>query len=94
MKYTRKDYTNGRCSHKEYYSQFVNEQIKELIIKNLRGYKKSKDENLNDIPLREWDMLAGQLSAVETKLSEAGDYLTLAGGVCILKEAYREIYKL
>jgi hypothetical protein len=43
------------------------------------------------IPLSKWDRIAGNLYDVTPKMKAAGDYLTLAGGVCIAKAAARQI---
>lgn len=81
--------------HRAYYSQFVTDEIKHLV---LRGITRPKIEqsidhpSFNDIPLSEWDALVPKLPrSVEDQLREHGDYLTMAGGVCILKEAARQI---
>ena len=90
--HTRKDYINGRCSHKEYYAQFVNDNAKLMILDSIGidRIKKSKDGNFNDIPLKLWDSI-GLPSGISELLKQAGDYYTLAGQVCILKEGAREI---
>jgi len=54
----------------------------------------STDEHFNDIPLKRWDSLSFHESANKdhtTGLKKAGDYMTLAGSVCIYKEAARQI---
>jgi hypothetical protein len=51
----------------------------------------SIDKNLNTIPLTEWDAIASNLFNVSKKMKLAGDYLTLSGGVCIAKEAARQL---
>lgn len=92
---TRKMYLNNECTHREYYAQFVNEDILCLIrlwfsVEELRkAYE--EDEHLNSIPLGKWDALAKSLTLVKKLLIEAGDYLTLAVGVCIAKEAAMQI---
>jgi hypothetical protein len=49
----------------------------------------SKDEHLNDIPLRMWDLfIAGPLAI---SMKSVGDYRTIAGNVCMAKEAARQI---
>lgn len=61
MKFTRKDYLDRKCSHREYYSQFVNDEVKQLVARRI-GRKKilaSTDPHFNDIPLHRWDALAG-----------------------------------
>jgi len=57
----RKEYIDGKFSHREYYSQFITSKMVEQV-KNKIGIdriKSSKDEHFNDIPLKEWDMLSG-----------------------------------
>jgi hypothetical protein len=52
----------------------------------------SKDPHFNDIPLREWDSLfCSSYPRVAQMLLKAGDYLTPAGWVCIVKQAARQI---
>lgn len=91
---TRKDYLDGKCSHQEYYRSIVaecgisleNDPIMSKVIASL----KSGDQHLNNIPLRTWDVIAlGQRARMATVLKSRGDWLTLAGGVCIMKEAAR-----
>lgn len=92
--FSRKDYINGNCSHGEYYSQFVTEEIKMLVTSQF-GKKRIKEalkegEHLTKIPLQEWDYLAGFISP---DMRKQGDYLTLSGAVSILKEAARQVAK-
>jgi hypothetical protein len=88
----RKDYMNGKISHREYQAQFVNDNVKRMVIDaiGIERLKKSKDEHFNDIPLHIWDNI-GLPYGISEKLKEAGDYYTLAGQVCILKEAGRQL---
>jgi len=93
--YTRKQYLDGNCTFEQYYSQFVNDVIISRVGQFI-GVERIKeaiqsDEHLNNIPLAKWDMVAGNLYNVSAKMKEAGDYLTLAGGVCIAKAAARII---
>ena len=93
--YTRNDYLNG-CNHDIYYGQFVTSAIKTAVKR--RFTKKElktaheKDRFFNTIHLREWDKLAYIVEFESNrKLRECNDYFTLAGGVCILKEAARQL---
>lgn len=89
--YTRDDYMNKKCTHREYYGQFVTEHIKNTVVR-LIGMKKlmaSKDEHLNDIPLTLWDNLPFHLSP--ELLKRTGDQRTLCVHVCVMKEAARQI---
>jgi hypothetical protein len=94
---TRKQYLDKEVTHEEYYSQFVTNTIKSLVSRNIgkSRIKASQDEHLNDIPLSEWDGVAIQIrrtpSELGKKMKEAGDYCTLAGLVCIAKEAARQL---
>lgn len=92
--FTRKDYLDSNCTHEQYYSQFVNDQIK-AIVSTFFGTKElknayAKDPSFNTIPLQQWDNLTYRFSC-DKALKERGDYSTLAGKVCILKQAARMI---
>lgn len=89
---TRKEYLDGKCSHREYYGQFVNDNVKQMVIDTIGKNRilKSTDEHFNDISLREWDNI-GLPCGISELLKKAGDYYTLAGQVCILKEGARQI---
>ena len=89
---TRSDYLNNKCTHREYYAQFVTRYEKALVASQF-GKKKlaeefKKDESLNGIALQEWDNLA---RFINTNMRQHGDCLALAGAVCILKEAARQV---
>ena len=97
MHITRKQYLDNAGSdgnHRAYYAQFVTDDIKRLLLGRIseREIRESTDDSLNDIYLGRWDRLVPLLSYdVATALREHGDYLTLGGGVCVLKEAARQI---
>lgn len=92
--FTRTDYLDGKCAHQQYYSQFVDERIKAIVLRRFDkatlAYHYSKDTFFNTIALRTWDNMSLPAYIVD-KMKQAGDYLTLAGQVCILKQAAREI---
>ena len=95
---TRMDYLNNVCTHREYYAQFVTHETLEYVKRHigLRKLLASKDQHFNDIPLKSWDFLTEGLFVFEKKwieplLRACRDYPTLAGGVCILKEAAEQI---
>jgi hypothetical protein len=60
---TRSEYIKGggTKNHRQYYAQFVNEAVKAKVVKEigLATILSSKDEHLNDIPLKKWDKLGG-----------------------------------
>lgn len=105
--YSRKQYLNGECSHREYYGQFVNNGIKEDVVSHfgIERIKNSQDEYFNDIPLGQWDSLVGFKFIGSTlvnkpthiglslaeKLKETGEGVSCAGLVCIYKEAAKQI---
>ncbi len=92
--YTRKQYMDGVCTHEQYYAQFVNNDTKTLVIENigLKAIQESKDEHMNDIPLKKWDRLTGYLDT--SLFTKYGDCFSIAGGVCILKASARELKKI
>lgn len=94
--FTRNEYMaasliDGPAAFRRYYGQFVCDQHKDILASRigLDRLLASTDKHLNDIPLHLWDNLPGIVSA--SKLKAAGDYLTLAGKVCIYKEAARQM---
>ena len=93
--HTRMDYLNGECTHREYYAQFVNDTIIELVSESigLPAILRSTDEHFNDIPLERWDAAGLGLwtQEVPQALRQAGELYTPAVSVCILKEAARQI---
>lgn len=94
--FTRKQYLNDECTHRQYYAQFVTVETVKLVTRRfgLAELKKafSKDEAFNTIALPTWDALGYALprQAINAQMKELGDYLTPAGTVCILKEAARQ----
>jgi len=60
---TRQQYFNGEISFSDYYLQFATDEMRKKVIDKI-GIERIKkaikiDENLNNIPLKEWDMLSG-----------------------------------
>jgi hypothetical protein len=89
--YTRKQYLNGECTHREYYSQLVNKGVINQVLSNIgrEAILDSTEESFNDIKLSKWDSI--RINSLATSMKALGDYLTQAGSVCILKEAARQI---
>jgi len=91
----RKDYLDGKATHRQYYGQFARGGCKFLVLQVVSKEEilSSKDEHLNDIPLPKWDRVFanGCPFWLNTLLKRAGDYPTQAGLVCIAKEAARQI---
>ncbi len=91
MSYTRKQYLDKECSHREYYAQFVTPGVVDRIVRRLGADRllASQDEHLNDIPLHIWDDIPAPMGSGQA-MRALGDYPTLAGAVCINKEAARQ----
>jgi hypothetical protein len=99
--FTRHDYVfDKKCSHDEYYAQFVTESVKRLVLSNwsASAIKKSftVDKNFNNLPLAQWDRLADSLSMnhdLMRKLAQANgtEGTSLSDRVCTLKRAARMI---
>ena len=79
--FTRKDYLDDKCSHREYYGQFVTNSHKALV-------KSFNVDGSNKTPLYVWDGLPFITLAIS--MGSVGDSPTLAGKVCIFKEACRQ----
>jgi hypothetical protein len=81
-----------QAAHRAYYAQFVT-PAHFARLKNLPySIKGSKDPYFNDIPLSAWDQLSWPIPVESnTLLRKCGDYPTLAGAVCILKEAAQQV---
>lgn len=99
MIFTRKQYLNKECTHEQYYAQFVTNAIRSLVY-NWFGIDQLKeaykvDINFNSIPLAKWDSFLHSIGKhpynLGVSMKEVGDYLTLAGQVCIVKEAARQL---
>ena len=92
---TRGQYLDGEATHREYYAQFVTEGIKTTVLSRFDIDRLvsafNADEHLNGIPLQSWDNIRFYNMEVIRQMEECGDGLTLAGQVCILKEAARQI---
>jgi hypothetical protein len=88
--FTRDQYLNGKCTHRQYYAQLVTEShrlaAESFGIDNLRRAF-AEDEHFNSIPLASWDARAG----LRADYKSLGDGRSLAGDVCILKEAARQL---
>ena len=88
---TRKQYMDKEATHREYYGQFVTPKYAKAIAERI-GVDRliaSKDPHLNDIPLREWDLLWVPIET-KSKLKECDDIWSNSALVCISKEAARQ----
>lgn len=90
--YMEASWEDGQKAYTEYYEQFSALPIH--WIKTLPSWqrivekaRKSTDEHLNDVPLKEWDNLMPTPIPYELAnlVRSCGDYITAAGWVCIAK---------
>lgn len=79
-------------AHRRYFGQFVTDGTKYRVLQciGMDRLMQSTNPHLNDIPLAEWDRLTPKLPG-SGGFSKAGDFYTLANGVCLAKEAARQI---
>jgi len=92
--FTRQQYLNNECTHREYYSQFVTKGTKQRLRSTLKlsALKDGIDNHFNNIPLHFWDNFMPVVPyEISNKIQACGDYCTLSGIVCILKEAAMQI---
>lgn len=94
----RSEYMNGQGDktllHRQYYAQFVTDNVRALVLHTIGRSRliSSTDAHFNDIPLQRWDAMVRMLPpSVPAALKSCGDWLSLGGGVCVLKEAARQI---
>lgn len=95
VKFTRKQYLQGACSHQDYYMQFatpaVIARVKSKV--DLIVLLSSKEDGFRDVySLPFWDNAIGTISRdVGEMMREAGDHPTLAGSVCLAKAVARSL---
>lgn len=102
MKYSRKDYIQGICSHGSYYTQFCTQSVISAV-KTCIGQERilaSTCEHFNDIPLHLWDglhkhlgLLSGTALGQSNKATYGREELTysLSDTVCVAKQAAKII---
>lgn len=96
--FTRQEYMAGSgadpARHRRYYAQLVNERTIAHVVAYV-GKQRLQDgyagdpENLNSIPLPVWDGAANRMPLAAT-FRELGDNPSLAGLVCVAKEAAKQ----
>lgn len=104
--FNRQDYLDGRCTHEQYYSQFVNNGVMLRVIRaiGLDVIRNSTCASFNDIPLDEWDNIPlvdmldvkkfKRLNNVTYRKSDQGKFLwSLSDNVCIAKAAAQVVRK-
>jgi len=88
---TRKQYMDKEITHEEYYRQFVTHPMVDTISREFSTAQlKAAGEHLNGIALQTWDRIAHRYEPfIRSKMKEAGDCWSMAGGVCVVKQAAR-----
>ena len=102
--FTRTQYLNKECTHREYWAQFVTPSMKAMVRSNigLERLQRSTDPHFNDIPLINWDgmknMTFHMLNMTKWREIQYPEYagLTSVGwsmsdNTCLLKEAARQL---
>jgi hypothetical protein len=100
--YTRKDYMDHKVTHEQYHAQFVTDEVRRIVSTRigLDRIRASTDPHFNDIPLVEWDAIIGfddrgpsikYPFGASAKLKAAGDIISAASLISILKEAARQL---
>lgn len=98
--HTRKDYMEGRCSHSDYYAEVARALYDAGLLTLPSACSGEKvvdaleqgDIHLNTIPLSLWDGAAipfMRKAAAHRVFQERGDWVSLGGFVCALKEFAR-----
>lgn len=90
---TRADYMARRVSHEEYYRAVAKtagisfKDSSAPIVERARQALAAGDKHLNTIPLKVWDGMGAALLSIDRAFRAHGDHDSLAGRVCVLKQA-------
>lgn len=93
----RQEYMQNKISHEEYYGQFVDEFLRQLVANRFSKERLARvyqtDKHFNIIHLYEWDGMALWLDnkIFRASLKSAGDFYSVSSAVCTLKEAARQV---
>ena len=92
--FTAEDYIARKCTHREYFGQYVNENVRGgvlAVMGETRLMSAWREETtFNTIPLYKWDALGIAFNFLKP-MRERHDMPTLENKVCILKEAALQI---
>jgi NADH:ubiquinone oxidoreductase subunit D len=93
----RAEYIKGTVSHETYYQSIADLAGIDWTACNeigrIREALANGDEHLNTIPLKWWDVKAASpwtQNALKRSMKAHGDILSLAGAVCVLKQAAKK----
>jgi hypothetical protein len=95
--FTRKDYLAGDCTYRQYYGQIVRlagirlSKQDKLVKDCTPSNQRTVDEHYNHIGLPTWDTYSGSARrGISKAFKQCGDSWSLAGGICVIKEAVRQ----
>lgn len=94
----RSEYMTGKVTFEQYYRSVyklagVNLEQAPIMLRVIEALK-SGDEHLNTIPISIWDrMAAGGQGTITRSLRAHGDGWSLAGRVCVMKQAAKDAAK-
>ena len=93
---TRKQYMNKEVSFADFYRAIYQDagisfEADDSLISEVQEAITNGDEHLNTIPLARWDAM-GQEAQVRLSVAfkKHGDFYSMAGSVCALKQAARD----
>ena len=103
--FTRAQYMNKECTHREYYAQFVNKSMRDMVLRiiTLTKLQQSREPFFNDVTrLQDWDCMKNatfhMLNMKQWRELNYPEYAglnsvgwSLSDNICILKEAARQL---
>lgn len=103
--FTRKQYLDKQCTHRQYWAQFVTEGMRQMVQRNitLERLQRSQNEYFSDVTtLQDWDcMRHGTFAMLDQKKWREIQYpeytdprsigWSLSDNTCLLKEAARQL---
>lgn len=95
-KFSHCDYMGEKCTHREYYAQFVTQSIKNTLESHfgIDRLVASQDPSFNDIPLAEWDTLcriSDPRLHIPNQFDDGRPGYAHVDAICLLKEAARQM---
>ena len=103
--FTRKQYLDRQCTHREFWAQFVTPGMRDMVKRNitLERLQRSQNEYFNDVTrLQDWDLMKDvtfrMLDMKKWRELQYPEYIGLTSvgwshsdNICILKEAARQL---
>lgn len=92
--FTRQDYMADKCTHEQYYAQFINDAGIEMV-KNSKAFKtliKKGSKDVSTVEVGVWDCI-GTAGEAANLLKTLGDNWSLSAAVCINKAIARQLLK-